>query len=71
MVYEKSTKWNKMVNEKTKNGKKWFTKKQKMEKMVYEKTKNGKKWFKWKKGQSHWGGNIYMMRFKGNCSTVE
>ena len=24
-----------------------------------------------KKGQSHWGRNIYMVRFKGNCSTVE
>ena len=50
--------------------------------MVYEKkngikkngikkngSRNNKKWRK--KGQSHWGGNIYMVRFKGNCSTVE
>ena len=64
-----------MVYEKTKNGKKMvYEKNKKMEKkMVYEKTKKMKKQkrFKWKKGQSHWGGNRYMTRFKGNGSTVE
>ena len=65
-----------IVKNKNKNG---LQKKKKKKKMVYEKKKrkqNGLRKKKnkkknGKKGQSHWGGNIYMVRFKGNCFTVE
>ena len=63
MVYKKKhNKKNKMVYKKKikkiKNG----LQKKKKKKYIY---------LYGKKGQSHWGRNRYMVRFKGNCSTVE